>query len=375
MTEPRLERLAGLIVGYSLGLEPGRVFRVETSVAGLPLATELHRAALAAGALPYVHVELEAATETLVKQGSDEQLAFVPPTAESETDDAIATVWAESNTRALSGSAPARHQRLLAATRDLLQRRWARISAGELGWAGVLCPTAAHAQDAGMSLAEYERFVFRSCHVEDENDPVAHWRSRSAELAAHAERLSGIGELHIVGPGTDLRVVVGGRKWEAADGHYNMPDGEVYTSPVETETEGEISFAFPALHRGHEVDGIALRFEDGAVVAAEARQGKDFLDAVLDLDPGARRLGEVAFGLNYEIDRFTQNTLFDEKIGGTMHVALGSAFEELGGKNESALHWDLVCDLRAEGEVYADGELVWQAGRFLEQGAAEPASR
>ena len=132
-------------------------------------------------------------------------------------------------------------------------------------------------------------------------------------------------ELRITGPGTDLRIVVEGRKWEAADGHYNMPDGEVYTSPVETETEGEISFSFPALFHGREVDGIRLRFEDGKVVSAEARRGGDFLEALLDLDEGARRLGEVAFGLNYEIDRFTSNTLFDEKIGGTMHVALGSA--------------------------------------------------
>jgi aminopeptidase len=154
-----------------------------------------------------------------------------------------------------------------------------------------------------------------------------------------------------------------------------MPDGEVYTSPVETETEGEISFSFPALFQGREVDGIRLRFEEGSVVAAEARNGSAFLDALLDLDDGSRRLGEVAFGLNYEIDRFTSNTLFDEKIGGTMHVALGSAFRELGGRNDSALHWDLVCDLREEGEVYADGELIWRAGRFVEQPAPQPASR
>jgi len=148
-----------------------------------------------------------------------------------------------------------------------------------------------------------------------------------------------------------------------------MPDGEVYTSPVETETEGEIRFSFPALFQGREVDDIRLRFEDGSVVSAEATRGGEFLDAVLGLDAGARRLGEVAFGMNHEIDRFTKNILFDEKIGGTMHVALGSAFKELGGVNDSALHWDLVCDLRAEGEVYADGELVWRAGRFLHETA------
>ena len=148
-----------------------------------------------------------------------------------------------------------------------------------------------------------------------------------------------------------------------------MPDGEVYTSPVETVTEGEISFDFPALFHGREVADIRLRFEGGAVVEAEASRGGEYLDAMLEIDEGARRLGEVAFGLNYEIDRFTQNTLFDEKIGGTMHVALGAAFQDLGGRNESGLHWDLVCDLREDGEVYADGELVWRAGRFLETAA------
>jgi aminopeptidase len=349
-------------------LEPGKVVRVDTPLAGMPLALELYRAALRVGAFPYANVEVEQLPEILVLEGADEQLDFVPPAAlhEIELVDAIVTIWAEANTRALSGAPPERHQRLIAATRELTNRRWERISAGELDWSGVLCPTPAHAQDAEMSLEDYESFVYRACHVEEDGDPVEHWRSTSAELAGRVEQLSSVRELRIAGPDTDLRLVVEGRTWEAADGHHNMPDGEVYTSPVETATEGEIHFSFPALFQGREVDDIRLRFEDGRVVAAEANRGGAFLDAVLNLDAGARRLGEVAFGLNYEIDRFTKNTLFDEKIGGTMHVALGSAFKELGGTNDSALHWDLVCDLRAEGEVYADGELVWRAGRFLE---------
>jgi aminopeptidase len=373
MSDPRLARLGELIVGYSLGLEQGKVLRVDTPLVGVPLALELYRAALRAGALPYINVELEQLPEILVLEGAEAQLDFVPPAAlhEVELVDAIVTIWAETNTRGLSGAPPDRHQRLIAATRELTNRRWERISSGQLRWSGVLCPTPAHAQDAEMSLEDYERFVYRACHVEEDGDAVEHWRSTSAELAGRVEQLSGTRELRVVGPDTDLRIVVEGRTWEAADGHHNMPDGEVYTSPVETDTEGEIRFSFPALFQGREVDDIRLRFEDGVVVAAEAASGEAFLEAVLDLDEGARRLGEVAFGLNYEIDRFTKNTLFDEKIGGTMHVALGSAFKELGGVNDSALHWDLVCDLRAEGEVYADGELVWRAGRFLEPVAAK----
>ena len=375
MSDPRLARLGELIVGYSLGLQAGKIFRIDTPDAGVPLAIELYRAGLQAGALPYANVELEQLPEILIREGSEEQLDFVPPAAVGEVDmiDAIATIWAEGNTRALTGAQPERHQRLIAANRVLTNKRWERISAGDLSWSGVLCPTPAHAQDAEMSVSDYESFVFRACHVEEDDDAVAHWQSTSADLNARAEQLGRSSELRIVGPDTDLRVVVEGRQWEAADGRHNMPDGEVYTSPIETETEGEIRFSFPALFQGREVDDIRLRFEDGVVVSAEATGGEEFLDAVLGLDDGARRLGEVAFGMNYEIDRFTKNILFDEKIGGTMHVALGSAFKELGGVNDSALHWDLVCDLRTEGEVYADGELVWRAGRFLEAPLPSPA--
>jgi aminopeptidase len=368
MSDPRAARLAELMIGYSLELERGQVLRVDTAEPGIPLAVELYRAALRAGAHAYVQVQLESLPELLIKEGSGDQLDFVPPAAETEVDriDAIATIWCEGNTRSLGETPPERQQRLIAAERKLINRRWDRISKGEMRWCGAQFPSPAHAQDAGMSLREYEAFVYRACHVDGNGgDPVEHWRSTREELAARAEQLRGARELRLVGPGTDLRVVVEGRNWEAADGRYNLPDGEVYSSPVEDGTAGEISFAFPAVFQGREIDGIRLRFEDGRVVEAEARTGSGFLDAVLDLDDGARRLGEVAFGLNYEIDRFTNNTLFDEKIGGTMHVALGSSFKELGGENDSALHWDMVCDLREEGEVYADGELIWKAGRFL----------
>ena len=377
MSDPRLARLAELVVGYSLELQPGQIVRIDSPTIAAPLGEELYRAGLRADGYPYLSVELESLPEILVREGSGDQIEFISPVAETEIDrvDAIVTIWAERNTRALTGVEPERHQRLIAASRALTNRRWERISAGELRWLGVLFPTAAHAQDAGMSLDDYERFVYRACHVEDEDgDPVAHWQATKDKLATRAEQLSRARELRIVGPDTDLRLVVEGRRWEAADGRYNMPDGEVYTSPVETETAGEIRFTFPALFQGREVEDIRLRFEGGRVVQAEARRGGAFLDALLEMDEGARRLGEVAFGLNYEIDRFTRNILFDEKIGGTMHVALGSAFKELGGLNDSGLHWDLVCDLRAEGEVYADGELVWSAGQFLEAPAPTPAA-
>jgi len=373
VTDPRVARLGELAVSYSLGLKPGQVLRIDAPPVAAPLAIEIYRAALAVGAHPYVDLELERLPELLLAGASDEQLDFVSPIAMTELGelDALVTIWAESNTRALTHADPDRHQRYLAARQELSKVRWARISRGELAWLGVLFPTQAHAQDAEMSLAEYERFVYRACHVDEPGDPVAHWTGLRTELTARAEELARVRELRVVGPGTDLRVGVEGRRWNAADGRYNMPDGEVFTSPLETVTDGEVSFAFPALFHGREVAGIRLRFEDGAVVEAEAARGQEYLDVLLAMDDGARRLGEVAFGMNYEVDRFTQNTLFDEKIGGTMHFALGAGFADVGSQNESALHWDLVCDLREDGEVYADGELVWRAGRFLEQ--TEPA--
>jgi aminopeptidase len=362
----RVSRLASLIVEYSLAIQPRQILRIDAPEVASPLVLELYRAALAADAFPYSTLSVDGLLEILLEEGSDEQLTHISELQfhEIETIDALATVWSETNTRSLSRVDPERHARFLKAQRQLSNRRWERISAGEMAWCGMLYPTTGHAQDADMSLGAYEDFVYSACHV-DEDDPAAHWRLVAASLRNQADQLESVRELRIVGPDTDLVVGVEGRKWIAADGRYNMPDGEVFTSPTETETEGEIRYTFPAIYHGREVEDIRLRFEGGRVVAAEASRGNDYLQSLLDMDDGARVLGEVAFGLNYEIDRFTRNILFDEKIGGTMHLALGSAFPQAGGSNTSGLHWDMICDLRADGEVYADGELIWKAGRFV----------
>jgi aminopeptidase len=284
---------------------------------------------------------------------------------EVEQLDAVITVWGDRNTRALSQADPQRVSRRIASRRKLTNRYWERIDEGKARWVGARFPTDAHAQDAEMSLEEYEDFVYGACHVRVDEDPVAHWRQVSVELNKRARELNTFSELRIVGPDTDLAINVDGREWLAADGRLNMPDGEIFTSPVETSTEGEIRFSFPAIFQGREVEDVQLRFSEGRVVNAEARTGNDYLQSLLDMDDGSRILGEAAFGLNYEIDHFTNDILFDEKIGGTMHFALGSSFKKLGGRNESGLHWDMICDLRTDGEVYADGELIWKAGQFL----------
>jgi aminopeptidase len=369
MTDPRVAKLADLLVNYSLELGPGQLVRIDGATVATPLVTEIYLSALRAGANPRTRVEVEGLDVIAVSESSDEQLTFVSEIERFEVEnvDAVVTIWADRNTRSLSQADPRRVSRRIGSRRQLTNRFWERIDEGKAVWVGTRFPTDAHAQDAEMSLAEYEDFVYSACHVQDDQDPVAHWRAVSVGLNARARELETFRELRIVGRDTDLRVGVNGRSWLAADGRLNMPDGEIFTSPVETETEGEIRFSFPAIFHGRGVEDVRLRFEGGRVVKAEARAGADYLWSLLDMDEGARILGEVAFGLNYEIDRFTRDILFDEKIGGTMHLALGSSFKKLGGQNESGLHWDMICDLRADGEVYADGELMWKAGHFLRE--------
>jgi aminopeptidase len=367
MTDPRVAKLANLLVNYSLELKPGQIVRIDAGAVAAPLVRELYRETLRAGAHPRTRIEVEGTDAIALQESSEEQLTFVSELDRFEVEqlDAVLTVWGDVNTRALSQADPQRLSRRIASRRKLTNRFWERIDEGKARWVGVRFPTDAHAQDAEMSIEEYEDFVYGACHVRVDEDPVAHWREVSGELNRRAGELDAFSEVRVLGPDTDLTFSVEGRDWLAADGRLNMPDGEIFTSPVETATEGEIRFTFPAIFQGRGVEDVRLRFEGGRVVKAEARTGNDFLQSLLDMDEGSRILGEAAFGLNYEIDHFTRDILFDEKIGGTMHFALGSSFKKLGGRNESGLHWDMICDLRADGEVYADGELIWKAGRFL----------
>jgi aminopeptidase len=215
-----------------------------------------------------------------------------------------------------------------------------------------------------MSLSDYERFVF-AAQLLDGGDPVRAWRELGRRIARLAEWLSDVRELQIVAEGTDLRFSVEGRHWTVCGGEANLPDGECFTAPIEASLDGEVHFTYPAVFHRRVVEDVRLRFRGGEVVEAAAARGQAFLEEMLALDDGARRVGEFSFGLNDAVQRFTGEALFDEKIGGTVHLALGEAYPETGGTNVSALHWDMVCDLREGGKVYADGELVYENGRFL----------
>lgn len=365
MLDPRVEAVAKVLVEYSVDVRPGELVRLTGNPEGAPLLLALYRRVLERGGHPWLELGLEEAQELFLRHAGDVQLDYVPPFLAQvvETIDASFEVWTETNTRRLSQANPAKQSRRAAAVRSLLERFLERAARKELRWVGTLYPTHGVAQDAEMSLREFEDFVFRACRV-DEPDPIAAWREVSVRQRRLVEFLKRRSTIRVVGEGTDLTLSVAGRRWENCDGHMNFPDGEVFTGPIESSVQGEIRFTYPACLYGREVEGVHLSFDKGRVVEATAAKNEAFLREMLALDEGARRVGEFAFGTNPGITRFTKNILFDEKIGGTIHLALGKGYPETGSENSSAIHWDMVCDLRCGGRVFVDGDLFAEDGRL-----------
>lgn len=374
MQDPRLEKLASVLVGYSTAVKPGDLVRLVGPPVSRPLLVAIYRAVICAGGMPRVTMAPDECAEIKLGEASDEQLSFVDPfdLHEIESVDVSISLWGQDNTKSLSGADPRRQALVSQARKQYLAKFMERFAAGNLRWVGTQFPCHAAAQDAEMSLAAYEEFVFRAglLHLDD---PPAAWREIHDRQQRVVDFLNGCSEIRFVTPqGTDLTVGVRGRNWINCAGHENFPDGEVFTGPIEDATTGQVCYSFPAVHAGREVDGIRLDFKAGRVVEATAEKGQDFLLAMLDQDAGARVLGEIAIGTNYSVTRYTKNTLFDEKIGGTFHAALGAAYPESGGKNQSGLHWDMVCDLRHGGKIFADGKLISENGRFLDAGWPQP---
>lgn len=360
-----LEKWAKTLVHYSLKIRPGELVRISGTIPGIPLVAAIYREALLAGAHPYVHIAVDDAEETFYRFASDRQLEYVNPVDEVEVGlvHAYLDVRAPQNTRHLARVDPARVARRHASRYALTQRLNERVARGESRWCVTSYPTHAYAQDANMSLDEYEELIVRACFL-DQADPVAAWK----KVRERQERIIRVLQEHrmfrITAPGVDLTLSTEGRRWINGCGEFNFPDGEVFTGPVERSVNGYVRFNVPTVYRGRRVSGVELALEDGRVVKADAEEGRDLLLAMLDIDGGARYVGEFAFGLNYRLDRFTGDPYLDEKIGGTFHIALGRGYPETGSVTDSSLHWDMVYDLR-QGEVYADGELVYAHGRFL----------
>ena len=324
-----------------------------------PLLLECQRAILARDAWPLLRVELPGATAAFHRHALDRHLDTYPEVAFAESKKAHAQlgIQAPENTRALVGIDPARLARAARARRPVRELTMRKR------WCSTLWPTQAGAQQAGMGLADFEAFVARALFL-DQPDPVRSWGELRAFQAELIERLKAVRELRIEAPGTDVTLTVKGRTWVNSDGKRNMPSGEVFTGPHEASANGRIRFGVPSSPAGVDVAGVELEFRDGLVVAAAAERGNEYLQRALATDDGARRLGEIGIGTNFGIDRPIGATLFDEKIGGTVHLALGRSYPETGGKIESSLHWDLICDLRGGGRLTADGEVVVQDGRF-----------
>jgi len=366
MKDPRVEKLAEVLVGYSVAVRPGDKVLIQGDVLADELLRAVYSKVLKAGGYPTVWPVLSGLDEVLYAEASDAQIQHVPEPVKlvMETYDARISIGAEANTKALSSVDPAKMVLRSQAQGPLMQTFMERSASGALRWTVTLFPTDAYAQDAEMSLSEYEDFVYGAC-LPDLEDPVGYWRGFSAWQQKIVNWLQGKDRVHVVGPDTDLWLSVAGRTFVNSDGKHNMPSGEVFTGPVEDSVEGRVTFSYPAILRGHEVSGVRLWFEKGKVVRASAEKNEDFLLQTIDTDQGSRYVGEFAIGTNDKISRFTGQILFDEKIGGSFHMALGAGYPETGSKNQSAIHWDMICDLRDGGEIWVDGELLYRDGKFV----------
>jgi aminopeptidase len=352
-------RFAELLCGYCLEVEEGQQVLVRSTSLAAPLLLELQRELLERGAWPFLRVELPGQTEGFYAHAKEWQLDDFPDLAFDEAKKVQATlgIQAPENTRALAAIDPERLARAARARRPIREQTLKRR------WCSTLWPTEANAQQAGTSLRAFEAFVNRALFL-DQPDPVAAWGGLRTFQSRLIARLREADELRIEAEGTDLRLRVKGRTWVNSDGKRNMPSGEVFTGPHEASADGTIFFDVPSSPAGVEVAGVTMRFAEGVVVEASAQRGDDYLQRALATDEGARRLGEIGIGTNFGIDRPVGAILFDEKIGGTVHLALGRSYPETGGRNESAVHWDLICDLRRGGRITADGAVIQDDGRF-----------
>lgn len=366
MTDHRVEKLAQVLVEYSTAVQPGDKVVINGGAAAESLLHAVYAQVLEAGGHPLLLTSLPGTEELLYELGSDEQLTFIPEPLKLiiETYDVRITVRSAANTKSLSNVVPSKMVLRSRAQTELMKTFMQRSAAGEFRWVGTLFPTNAYAQDAEMSLREYEDFVYGAC-MPDPDDPVGYWESFSAWQQKIVNWLKKRKQVRVVGPGTDLEMSIAGRRFINSDGKHNMPSGEVFTGPVENSVSGHVTFSYPAIHQGREVIGVRLEFEAGKVVDASAEKNEPFLLETLDTDEGARYLGEFAIGTNAGITQFTSQILFDEKINGSFHVALGAGYPETGSTNESAIHWDMICDLRDGGRIWVDDELLYEDGEFV----------
>lgn len=362
---PILQSYAHLLIQYCVSLQKGEKLLIRSTTLAEPLVKEVYREALRAGGLPVIMLDIAEQERLFLQEADEHQLKFINPLYQTAINEYQAYIYIRAphnmaENRNSSAKFPEIHQNALKPIQDTYFKRTATRELKR-----NLCeyPTQAGAQQAGMSLEEYQAFIYEACGLFTPN-PIEHWLGMRKKQQGITDYLNRSKHIRYRSQDTDIHFSVEGRTWINSDGQTNMPSGEVYTSPVEESVNGTIYFSYPSLMYGENVEGVRLWVENGEVVRWEAKQGKSVLDKVFAIE-GARRFGEAAIGTNYQIKQITKNILFDEKIGGSVHMALGQSYLQTGGKNQSLIHWDLITDMTQEGEIYADDVLIYEKGKFL----------
>ncbi|MBE7534446.1 MAG: aminopeptidase [Anaerolineales bacterium] len=371
MADSRVQKFAKVLVEHSARIVPGDRVLIEATTAAEPLVRELFIQIMEKGGHPHPMVALPgmmpfSQDEFYLTYANDAQLDFVPTfykLAYDEFESRI-RIHSSTNTRGTTNLDPVKAQRRGKAISGITEAQMRRGGEGKFKWVTTLYPTDAYAQDAGMSLKDYEDFVFNAVHAH-EADPIAYWNSTSTGQQKAIDFLKGKDIVTLRGPNVDLTLSIKKRKFMNSTGTFNMPDGEIYTGPVEDSLNGWVKYTYPAIYGGVAVEGAELTFNRGRVERATAEKNEAYLIKMLESDEGSRYVGEFAIGTNFDINKFTGNILFDEKIGGTFHMALGAGYPETGSKNKSAIHWDMICDLRTDSEITVDGELFYKNGEFV----------
>lgn len=361
------DKYAEVLVDYSVDVQKGDLVQIRaTSVYAKDLVKAVFKRVLERGGHPLVRTSIEDMSDIFIKLASDEQLDYVDPITKLEYEkvDKFISIGAPMNTKTMARANMAKLARRGKATKALSELLMKRSADGSAKWVIADVPTHALAQEAKMSFDEYSEFLFKSCYL-DLDDPVAKLKELDEKQTKWANYLNNVKKVRIVGEKTDITFGVEGRKWISCSGLNNYPDGEVFTSPVEDDVNGEIYFDFPQIYRGNEANGVHLTIEKGKVVKVVAEKGEDYVNAMFDMDEGSRGIGEIAIGTNDEIQDVTGNILFDEKIGGSIHMAIGASYPETGGKNVSGLHWDMIKGMKKDGKIYADDILIYENGKFI----------
>lgn len=360
-----LEKYARLLVNYCVELKPGERLFVQTTTLAEPLVREVYREALKAGGTCDINLTFREQNRIFYEHANGEQLQHISPLYKTaiETYDAYIYIRAPFNLKEDSSNDPAKSKQRQTYTKSLNDTYFQRTSTRDLKRNLCQYPTIAGAQNAGMSLEAYENFIFNACKLYDE-DPRQSWLSVRSSQQHIVDKLNSASHIVYKNHDTEISFSTKGRTWINSDGQTNMPSGEVYTSPVEDSVNGVIKFDYPAIYMGQEVEDVTLYVEEGFIKKWEAKKGKDFLDEIFSID-GTRRFGEAAIGTNYNINRVTKNILFDEKIGGSIHMAIGQSYPQAGGVNQSSVHWDMIKDMQSGGEILADGEKIYLDGKFL----------